>query len=104
MSNFFDEWHAMRAFAGAVNNKKGTLSTTAVVVKLTTPGVWTASADVEFYISGPHATSTAAATTDRHEWDKDLFVFRTDAANQYISMVRCGSVSGNYYIGRLKGF
>ena len=103
MSNPFNEWENIAAFAGGANNKTGALSDVAVVVELTTPGTWTISADVEFHVRGPDATSTAASTADRHEWDKDYFILKTDSASEYVSVVRSGSVSGTYWIGRIKG-
>ena len=101
--NPFDEWHAFEAFAGTLNNKTGTLSDTAVVVRLTTPGWWTISADVPYHVRGPDAASTAVSTQDRHEFDRDYFICRTTDTKQYVSVVRSGTSSGNYWIGRVKG-
>ena len=103
MSNPFNEWENIAAFAAAGNNKTGTLSSVAVVVELTTPGVWTISADVDFHVRGPDASSTAASTADRHEWSKDYFILKTDDASEYVSVVRSGATSGTYWIGRIKG-
>ena len=103
MSNPFNEWEHIAAFAGAANNKTGTLSDAAVVVELTTPGLWTVSADVDFHMRGPDAASTAVSTADHHEWAKDIFIVKTNSASKYVSVVRSGSVSGTYWIGRIKG-
>lgn len=103
MANPFNEWENIRAFAGAANNKTGSLSSTPINVCLTTPGWWMVSADVDFHVRGPDAATTAVSTADHHEWKKDYFILKTDNASEYVSIVRSGSVSGTYWIGRIKG-
>lgn len=101
--NPFDEWHNFRAFTGAQHNKTATLSDVAINVQLTTAGWWAITADVDFHVRGPDATSTAVSTADHHEWKKDYWLVRTEGANEFVSVVRSGSVSGTYWIGRVKG-
>lgn len=103
MANPFNEWENIRAFAGAANNKTGSLSTAAVNVCLTTPGWWGITASVDYHVRGPDAATTAVTTADHHEWARDYFFVKTDNANEYVSLKRSGSVSGTYWIGKIKG-